>query len=160
MTRTWNGYHVLTGLLGIFALVLSVNIFFVVKAYTTFSGEDEQKPYLQGVQYNSALERRALQARLGWKATLKAMRSGTTGVRVGIAMSDRRGIPVSGLLLVAMFKHLADADKDRAMKLHPVAPGVYEGTVDEVSSGAWDVVVSVTNAPQTPFEATRRVWIR
>jgi nitrogen fixation protein FixH len=160
MARTWNGYHVLTGLLGVFALVLSVNILFVVKAYTTFSGEDEQKPYLQGVQYNSALERRALQTRLGWRATLEAMRAGRGEARVGVAMSDRRGAPISGLSLVVTFKHLADADKDREIKLRSVAPGIYEGSASDISSGAWDLVVSATNAPKTPFEATRRVWIR
>ena len=79
MTRTWNGYHVLTTCLVVFAMVLAVNVLFVIKAYTTFSGEDEQKPYLQGVEYNAALERRALQARLGWKATLEARRAGSTG---------------------------------------------------------------------------------
>lgn len=160
MTRAWTGYHVLTGFLSVFALVLSVNIFFVTKAYTTFSGEDEQKPYLQGVEYNSALERRALQARLGWKATVETVRSGTTGVRIGVAMSDRRGAPVSGLSLVVELRHLADAAKDRDTELRPVAPGVYEGALDEISSGAWDLVVSATNAPKTPFEARRRVWIR
>jgi nitrogen fixation protein FixH len=160
MTRTWSGYHVLTGLLVVFALVLSVNIFFVVKAYSTFSGEDEQKPYLQGVEYNAALERKALQARLGWKAILDARRSGTSDVRVGIAMFDARGEPVSGLSLVVRFKHLADAHKDREIKLQPSARGTYEGNITKITSGAWDLVVSATNAPGTPFEAMRRVWIR
>src|SRR5579859_5770716 len=137
MNRTWNGYHVLSGLLLVFALVLAVNIFFVVKAYSTFSGEDEQKPYLQGVAYNATLERRALQARLGWKAILEAKRSKTSDVRVGVMMTNARDAPVSGLSLVVLFKHLTNANKDSEMELRSAAPGVYAGSIRGISSGAW-----------------------
>jgi nitrogen fixation protein FixH len=160
MTRTWTGYNTLVTLLGTFAVVLAVNVFFMVKAYSTFRGEDEQKPYMQGVEYNETLERRALQARLGWTATLDAARTGESGVRVAVSLSDHAGAPINTVSLSALLKHPSDEAKDRVITLHRVSSGAYEGDAANVSAGLWDLVVSATNAPATPFEATRRIWIR
>jgi nitrogen fixation protein FixH len=160
MSRTWNGYHVLATLLATFAVVLAVNVLFIVKAYTTFSGEDVQRPYLQGVEYNETLERRALQARLGWKATVEAVRTGPLSVRVVVHLSDRFGVPLSQASLHAYFKHPSDAGRDREINLHSAGAGVYEGVAGGVPSGAWDLDVAAQNAPTTPFEAGRRVWLR
>ncbi|MGZ5936971.1 MAG: FixH family protein [Rhizomicrobium sp.] len=160
MTRTWTGYHILTTLIATFAVVLAVNVLFIVKAYTTFSGEDEQKPYMQGIEYNETLERHALQARLGWKATLDATRNGQSGARILVSLFDHSGAPISNLSLTALLKHPSDEAKDREIPLHPVSTGVYEGDGVGIQPGAWDLSVSATQAPSTPFEAIRRVWIR
>jgi nitrogen fixation protein FixH len=160
MTRTWTGYNTLVTLVGTFAVVLAVNVFFIVKAYSTFRGEDEQKPYMQGVEYNQTLERHALQAHLGWKATLDATRAGQSAVHVAVSLADRAGTPINTVSLSALLKHPSDEAKDRVIRLHLVSVGAYEGDAAGISSGLWDLVVSATNAPATPFEATRRIWIR
>jgi len=159
MTRTWNGYHILTALVGTFAVVLAVNVFFIVKAYSTFTGEDEQKPYMQGVEYNETLARHALQAQLGWKATLDAARDNASNVRVSVQLADKGGAPVSSVDLTATLRHPSDEARDRELSLHRVSAGVYEGMAKGISPGLWDLVVNATHAPTTPFEATRRVWI-
>ena len=162
MTRTWTGYNTLVTLLGTFAVVLAVNVFFMVKAYSTFRGEDEQKPYMQGVEYNETLERRALQARLGWTATLDASADGCSRACVWqFHSSDHAGAPINTVSLSALLKHPSDEAKDRVITLHRVSAGAYEGDAAKASRpGLWDLVVSATNAPATPFEASRRIWIR
>ena len=143
-----------------FAVVLAVNVLFIVKAYTTFSGEDEQKPYMQGIEYNQTLDRRALQARLGWKATVAVTRIGQGGANVLVSLSDRSGVPIAHVVLGALLKHPSDAGKDRQIVLHPIGDGRYEGTALNVPTGAWDVTVEAKNTVATPFEAVRRVWLR
>ncbi len=160
MTRPWTGKQTLLTLLATFAVVLGVNVFFMVKAYSTFSGEDEQKPYLQGIEYNDTLAQHALQARLGWKATVGAMRVGRNGVRIAVAIVDRNGKPVTDVTLNSELRHPADAGKDQDIALKGTALGVYEGTAKGVGPGAWDLIVTAVNAPATPFEASRRIWLR
>lgn len=160
MTRTWSGYHVLTALIAVFAVVLGVNVLFIVKAYMTFSGEDEQKPYLQGIAYNDTLDRRALQMRLGWRATIGATRVGQASARIVVFLTDRSGAPVANASLSALLKYPSDAAKDLAVKLHPNGEGAYEGTAINVQAGEWDLNVSAHNAPAMPFEAERRIWLR
>jgi nitrogen fixation protein FixH len=159
MTR-WTGTHTLVTLLGTFAVVLGVNVFFMVAAYSTFSGEDEQKPYLQGVEYNETLARHALQMRLGWKATVAAKRLGRDGVTVAVAIVDKSGKPVTGVMLAGELRHPADAEKDRDIALTRSALGVYEGVAKGIAPGAWDLIVTAENSPATPFEASRRLWLR
>lgn len=159
MNKTWTGYHILMALVGSFAVVLAVNVLFIVKAYSTFSGEDEQKPYMQGIEYNETLARHALQMQLGWKATLDAARAGSSDVRVTVHLSDKNGLPINSVSLTALLKHPSDEARDRELKLHLVSAGTYEGDMAGVSPGLWDLIVTSSSAPTTPFEATRRVWI-
>jgi|SRR5579871_2536296 len=159
MPRTLNGYHVVTTLLVTFAVVLAVNVLFIVKAYTTFRGEDEQKPYLQGIEYNDTLNRRALQTRLGWKATVTAARMGTNRARIAVFLSDRNGAPISHISLEAYLRHPSDSGRDHKVDLRPMGEGIYEGTADDVQAGAWDLNLVAPSAVATPFEADRRIWL-
>lgn len=160
MARTLNGHHVVATLLATFAVVLAVNVLMIVKAYTTFSGEDQQKPYLQGIEYNETLEHRALQARLGWTATLDTVRIGQQSVKIIVHLSDRSGAPLSQVALDAVLKHPSDARNDRNVMLRSTGVGVYEAIVAGVPPGVWDLNVATRHAPTTPFEADRRIWLR
>ena len=160
MARTWTGQQVLAALIAIFAVVLGVNVLFVVKAYSTFSGEDEQKPYLQGVEFNETLQRRAVQLRLGWSGTMEAARIGRHSVRIVVHLAERSGKPISDVSLRAVLKHPSDAARDHSVNLRAEGAGTYEGVVNDVQSGLWDLKVAAQNAPTTPFEADRRIWLR
>jgi nitrogen fixation protein FixH len=81
-------------------------------------------------------------------------------VHVAVSLADRAGTPINTVSLSALLKHPSDEAKDRVIRLHLVSAGAYEGDAADISSGLWDLVVSATNAPATPFEATRRIWIR
>ena len=160
MTRVWNGYHILFALIAFFAVIFSVDGFFIVKAVTTFRGEDEQMPYLQGIAYNDTLDRRILQARLGWTARIAATRAGRDGVRIELLLLDRAGKPAPNVNIVAELKHPSDAEKDRRIELHRTANGQYAGAANSIDTGVWDLVVTAQDAPATPFEASRRIWLR
>ena len=55
------GRGVLLILAGFFGVIILTNAIFITAAVRTFRGEDEAKPYLQGVEYNRTLVRRAEQ---------------------------------------------------------------------------------------------------
>jgi nitrogen fixation protein FixH len=145
-------------LAGFFAIVIATNAYFIVLSVTTFRGEDEQKPYLQGIEYNDTLDRRAQQARLGRRATVSATRLPTGHVRIDAELHDRDGQPVAGVPLLAELRHPSDENRDRVLRLRAIAPGRYEADAGSIGAGYWDLIVSSTKAG-APFEATRRLWV-
>ena len=157
MNRTLTGRGVLYWLLGFFGFIIAVNIWFVVASIVTYSGEDEQKPYLQGIEYNQTLARRAEQARLGWQAKISTHRL-TDGARVSINLVKPDGSPETGLKLHGELRHPADEELDHPLSLKETTPGTYQAEISGVHSGAWDVFVE-TRDPQPPFEAMERLWV-
>ncbi len=158
MTGILSGRGVLLWLLGFFGIIISVNVWFVMASVRTFSGEDEQKPYLQGVEYNQTLARRAVQHSLNWQASVISSRVHGNIVRVMIQLRRPDGSPVSGLSLSGELRHPSDEGRDTPATLKEVAPGAYQATVGGITPGAWDLVAE-TRAGQTPFETTRRLWL-
>lgn len=159
MGKPLSGGKVLLWLVGFFGIVIAVNVYFISVSSATFRGEDEQKPYLQGVEYNDTLARRARQAGLGWTASIAAARLSNGTVRIDIAVRDRNGRPVTESGLAGELRHPADENRDHVLRFVQAAPGVYQATADQVAPGAWDVVVQ-SRAATTPFEASRRLWLR
>lgn len=158
MTSTLTGRTVLYWLVGFFGVIFAVNIWFIVASIETYSGEDEQKPYLQGIEYNQTLARRTEQEALGWRATISARRLEGGKVQVSVNLAKPDGAPETGLKLHGELRHPADEELDHTLRLTETAPGTYQAEISGVHTGAWDVVVE-TGDPQPPFEATRRLWV-
>jgi nitrogen fixation protein FixH len=158
MSRTLTGRGVLMWITGFFAIIVAMNAYFIAMSVSTFRGEDEQKPYLQGIEYNDTLARRAEQERLGWRATVSATRLWGGHVRISVALHDRAGGALAGVRLSAELRHPSDENRDQVLRLQSVSPGRYEADVGPISSGRWDLVVGSASA-KTPFAATRRLWV-
>lgn len=158
MTRKLTGYGVLTWLGAFFGLILVTNVFFITMAVRTFRGEDEQRPYLQGVEYNRTLARRAEQVRQGWRASIAADRLSSGAVRATVSIAKPDGTPLAGVHLMGELRHPADENLDRPLKFREVAPGQYEAETANVLGGLWDILVF--NQDSAPFRANRRLWLR
>ncbi len=159
MTKPLTGRHVLFCVIGFFAIILAANVWFITESVRTFRGEDEQKPYLQGVEFNRTLARRAAQRRLGWHATIAAERLAGDRVRITVAIADPSGAPQSGEILSGELRHPMDEHRDHRLRLTETAAGRYQTEVSGVGTGAWDVMVTAESGP-IPFEAGRRLWLR
>lgn len=155
MTGKLTGRGVLLWLLAFFGVVMGVNAWFVTVSATTFRGEDEQKPYLQGVEYNDTLARRAEQKKLGWQATIAADRLAQGLVRVTVHVEGRG---TQDLALTGELRHPADENRDRPLKFTRAGEGLYQADLKGVPSGLWDVFVQAGHGQ--PFEADRRLWLR
>jgi nitrogen fixation protein FixH len=158
MIRPLTGRGVLAWLLVFFGFIVAVNVTFIVMSVDTFRGEDEQKPYLQGIEYNRTLARRAEQSRLGWTADVSATRQSNGHVRIALALKDRAGAPEAGARLSAELRHPADENRDEALNLVAVGGGRYEADAGPVSAGMWDLMLGSTDA-KLPFESTTRLWV-
>jgi nitrogen fixation protein FixH len=158
MKRELTGRGVLLWLIGFFVVIIAVNAGFIFLSVDTFRGEDEQKPYLQGIEFNQTLARRAAQARLGWRAEISAIRLASGIIRVAVSLRDSGGAPHTLAAASAELRHPSDENRDRRLALTQIAPGRYVADADGVPSGAWDVVIT-GRALDAPFEASRRLWV-
>ena len=159
MTGGLTGRGVLVWLFGFFGIVFAMNTYFIVASSRTFRGEDEQKPYLQGMEYNQTLARHAQQAALGWTTVITAARLPSGDVRIEVRMRDRAGRPLTDSRLAGELRHPSDANRDRALPLTEHETGTYLAQLSHVSPGVWDVLVH-SNNKLMPFDAERRLWVR
>jgi len=152
------GRDVLFWLIAFFGLIVAVNAYFITISITTFRGEDEQKPYLQGIEYNQTLREHAEQARLNWTASISASRIASGAVKIVVLLDDVNGNPRSDAVLAGELRHPSDETRDHAIVLHEVEKGRYVADVMAVAPGAWDVLIKSSSKAE-PFDAVRRVWI-
>jgi nitrogen fixation protein FixH len=158
MNKTLTGRGVLLWLAAFFGIIIATNAYYITIAVKSFSGEDEQKPYLQGVEYNDTLSRRAEQRKLGWHATMEASRLPSGKVRIAVHLVQANGTPEAQPRLTGELRHPSNEYRDRRLDLKQTAAGLYQADLANVSPGSWDVLVS-SGAEDAPFEAVRRVWV-
>jgi nitrogen fixation protein FixH len=157
MTYKLTGRGVLLVLLGFFGVVMATNVIFITAAIHTFRGEDEAKPYLQGVAYNHTLARRVEQAKLGWRASIGDQRLPSGAVLLTIDISQRDGTAPKGLLLTGELRHPTDEHRDRILRFGETAPGHFETLLRNLMPGRWEMAVS--NSRTAPFQAERQLWV-
>jgi nitrogen fixation protein FixH len=157
MKRKLTGKGVLLMLAGFFGVIFATNAIFITAAVRTFRGEDEARPYLQGVEYNHTLARRAEQARLGWRASIGDQRLPSGKVLVTVDVAQPNGKPPAGLALKGTLRHPADENRDLSLRFTETTPGHFETVVHDLAPGAWQMMVS--NSNDRPFQASRRLWV-
>jgi nitrogen fixation protein FixH len=157
MKTELTGRAILLWLGAFFGIIAAVDGYFIAVSVSTYRGEDEQRPYLQGISYNAALERRAVQQRNGWTAQIALERVGS-GAHVDVVLLDRRGRAAALAGLTGELRHPSDENRDRVLRFRSQGPGRYEARLDGVPRGAWDVLIA-SRSRTTPFEASRRLWL-
>jgi len=149
-----NGWHVLAIITAFFAIVIAVDVVFVVMAVKTFPGQVSSTPYEDGLAYNRSLAQLQAQERLGWQATAAA-EPGT----VAIEMRDRSGTPLGGLALTGRLERPATEAGRVPLAFHETRPGRYVAHVEDLA-GAWDLTAHAGDAAGHRFEASRRLTWR
>ena len=159
MKSELTGRKTLAILLVSFGIVFGVNGYMVAQAIGTFRGDDLDQPYMQGINFNQTLARRAEQQTLGWQATIDAARATNGELKIVVVVKSRDGAPLALLRLSGVLRHPTDAHFDRKLVLKETQSGVYVAALDRVSAGAWNLDV-FTDSHSKPFEATRSLWLR
>jgi len=147
---TVKGWHVAAGVVAFFALVITVDVAFLVTAYRTHPGQVAAKPYETGLIYNAELERQRVQAALGWRAGAEAR-----GRDIEVVLRDRDGAPLSGLTVSALLQRPATEQGSTELELKETAPGRYAAPVG--LSGAWDATIEAMDARGQRLIAERRL---
>ncbi|GIU66556.1 ferredoxin [Candidatus Phycosocius spiralis] len=153
------GWHVLAMFGGFFAVMLAVNILFVVLALKTFSGETDHA-YINGLKFNETLAAKARQAELGWKMTLGLERPTGGGAVLEARLTDKSGAPLIGAAMAGSIGRPTDAKEDRALKFIETAPGVYRAVIDQLAPGRWRFAASAQIAGAPKFETETTLSLR
>jgi nitrogen fixation protein FixH len=146
-----NGWHVLAIVTGFFAVVIAVDVGFVVMAVKTFPGEVSVTPYEDGLAYNRSYDALRAQARLGWRATAASEPGAIT-----VEMRDRTGQPLTGLAVTGDLQRPATEAGRLVVAFHETRPGRYVAHPGHLT-GAWDLTAHAVSPGGARFTADRRL---
>jgi nitrogen fixation protein FixH len=153
------GAHVLGIFLAFFAAVFVVNGAMIYSALSTHTGLVANEPYRKGLHYNERIAADERQARLGWTDAIDIGREG----RVGVAIADAGGRPVSGLKVEVVLGRPSTNRLDVRLTLAEAAPGRYEARTAPMLEGAWLVGLEAradAKAEDPVYRARRRLWLK
>jgi nitrogen fixation protein FixH len=156
MNSKLTGRGVLLWLVVFFGVIFATNFYFIFMSVKTFSGEDEEDPYMLGEKYNQTIAQRADQAKIGWHATIASHRLPSGQIEIAVNITSRDGVPETAAVLKGQLRHPADENRDRTLQFHQVRPGAYVVDLTGVTPGSWQVLVQ--NSGAIPFLASRRIW--
>ncbi len=158
-TAKITGKHVLLALLAFFGVIIVANAIFITLAVRSFPGESEEKPYIQGLNYNKVLADRAEQAALGWRAeVVRAERTGD-GAIIGLRLYDAADQPLLRLRIEGVLKRPAYKGEDTAITFNLTSEGVYQASVSPLSPGVWDLSAEAANEKGERFDVAARMMI-
>lgn len=156
--RRLTGRHVLAALIAFFGVVFSVNGYFLMRALSTHTGVVVNEPYRKGLAYNTRITADARQAQLGWHDDIQLTTDGT----LTVAISDRDGVPVSGLSLAGVLARPSTASADIALRLTEVGGEHYIASAGTLAPGAWIAAIEAHrdgNTAEPVYRARRRLWL-
>lgn len=151
------GRHVLLYVLIGFAIVLAVNVAFIVLALRTFPGEDVRNPYEQGLQYNRTLAARERASALGLRAEA-AFSHAADNAGVVIRLEREADTPVRGALMTGTIRRPTSDQFDQDLTFTEISDGVYRAPLPMLAPGQWDVRVNAAiDGEEFPLNA-RLTW--
>ena len=139
------GYHVLFILLGFFGIMFAVNILFTVMAVKTFPGEQEEKSYLQGINFNETLKNKAHQDELGWRSEIGFLTETDNTPLLVTNWFDNQDGPLTALKVHAQLTRPASDEGQLQLVLSPNGPGRYEAQLSSLEAGTWNVELTAVS---------------
>lgn len=153
------GWHVAAMFGGMFAIMLSVNIVFIVLALKTFSGETDHA-YINGLRFNETLAANARQAELGWSMALGLERPTGGGAVLEARLSDKQGAPLTGAMMQGAIGRTTGTSEDQRLTFVETAPGIYRAAIDQLRPGRWRFEASAQIAGAPKFETETTLSLR
>lgn len=156
------GWHALLWFVGFFGFMFVVNGIFLWAALSSFPGEDVEKSYLTGLDYNHELARRQHQQQAGWNAEI-GFSDTPAGLDLSVRLLKADGSALPVFATTALLRHPTDRALDRAVDLTPAGGGEYRAAVGALNPGLWNVLITADVDPQTDgheFSAHREVMVK
>ncbi|OIQ96609.1 FixH [mine drainage metagenome] len=131
---------------GVFLVVLAINLIMAYSAVHTFSGLQTEDAYEKGLEFNKILAQRRAQAELGWKVEAVLLPHDAANTErhdadLTVSYADRAGHPVAGLTVTARMVRPARSGHDLSVSLVEREPGKYVALVPLPLPGQWDMTV-------------------
>lgn len=144
---------------GLFVVVVGVNMIMAWFATSTFTGLQTDDAYNKGLAYNQNLAMAKVQAELGWTVDTRAEPLGGHRAALAVSYRDRSGRPVEGLEVRAKLVRPTAKGLDREAVLTAAAAGSYGATVELPADGVWDVEV-VAVGKDVSYQSIKRVVLK
>lgn len=153
-TKALRGIHVFWMIFAFFAVTVSVDIFFVIRAVNTFPGEQVKNSYVLGLDFNREIERRDAQRKLGWTA-----QAGLVDQSLLVRFGSASG-PVTGLQVEA--EVLMPGRGARTVELAERAPGEYAAPVDLDGAHRLEIGITAKRSGEDAvvFEASKAIEVK
>ncbi len=157
--RPLRGIHVLAMLVVFFALIISVDAYFIVRAVATFPGEQVKNSYVLGLDYNREVERRDRQRKLGWRAEAGIVQIG--GQHVLVHLTSAAAEPVRGLAVSVRVFSAAVGGVDETIALEERKPGSYVAPISLPSRAHVEMRISALRSgdAEPAFEAVKTLVV-
>lgn len=143
------GWHVLMMMVAFFGFMFVVNGIFLWASIKSFPGEDEQKAYLQGINYNDTIEARRISADQGWNAQAGLVGAGKSQQLV-LRLFDAKGRPLQAGAVTAQVRRTAADSADITLSIEPSAAGEYIASVGALPKGLWEARIEA----EIPYNGT------
>jgi nitrogen fixation protein FixH len=129
---------------GVFGVVLAVNLVFMFSAIRTFTGLETEHAYDKGLAYNDVIAKTKAQERLGWQVEAQVIpHDGNTDTvhdaDLVVTFADKDGKPVSGLSVKAEVVRPTKDGFDQTIDLQEQGGGRYVAPARLALGGQWDV---------------------
>ena len=135
------GYHVLTGFVGAFGVIITMNVVMATQAVRTFPGLEVKNSYVASQNFN---EDRTAQEALGWTVAARI-----EGSELVLSITDADGAPVQPAVLGGTFGRATSVRDDQTPAF------VFDGAVHRApikgGAGNWNFRMVATAADGTAF---------
>ena len=158
--RRITGRQMLCAVLGFFAVVIAVNVIFVVLALESWTGLSTEDAYRRGLAYNETLSQAEAQRALGWRARVALEPLADGQARLSAVFVDSAGTPVVGLAVSGELRRPTNAGADRTIALSPEAPGRYGVDLPLLLRGQWDAHLRAESHDGKTFIVEDRLWLK
>lgn len=149
------GRHVLTMIVAFFLVIFAVNGVFVYVSLQSHPGVTSEDAYRKGLDHNRTLENADRQNARGWKTVVTA----ADGV-VEIRLSDRAGMPLTGLAVRGQARRPVHDRADTELVLREIGAGRYRAVGTTLSAGRWDLLLSVEAGTLPSYRIDHAVEVR
>ncbi|WP_298917409.1 FixH family protein [uncultured Algimonas sp.] len=141
--RELTGRHVLAILVGFFGIIIVSSIVFTTLAVISFRGEDVERSYRQGIDYNKTLAERAEQSSLGWKAAVNVTGE-TADHALIVKVTGPRGQTLYGLVYSGRLRHPVDSTLDQPLNFEVDGNGAARADLSGLH-GQWTLLADAVS---------------
>ena len=133
---------------GFVVLILTANAIMVTVALNSWRGLHAPEPYIQGLNYNDELERRAEQAALGWRLGLAVEQTGPRTLAIAATPVDDADRLLTEAEVTGLLVRPTQEGSDVPVRLTAAGPR-YVGEVEAPMPGIWDLRLTIRHGDDT-----------
>ena len=159
MNRPLTGKRVFIWFAGFFMIIFLANAVMISLAFNSWTGVEIESTYNFSQQYQNVLDDAKRQESLGWRISVEAERDGNGRTRVSVAAMDREGANLDGYEVVAIFERPTQSAEDLQVVLAATGSGTYDGVINNVGYGQWDIVIDIMSENARVFRSRNRVYL-